>query len=110
MNAQLVNLWLKNPTDEAQRATLLALDEDAVDPLISAFYAGVNEAQGVAILELVGEIGGPDALTLLRNVGYDPTTRAAWRVAARDGLMMNRANLSAEEIEQLLTDDPNSNG
>jgi len=92
---------------ESAREALRALDEDAVDPLINAFYAGVNEAHGIAILELVGEIGGPDALTLLRNIGYDPTTRPAWREAARRALLLNRDNLSPAEVETLLSDDTN---
>jgi len=96
------------PTErEAAREALRALDEDAVDPLINAFYAGVNEALGIAILELVGEIGGPDALTLLRNIGYDPTTRPAWHEAARRALLLNRDNLSPAEVESLLADNTN---
>jgi hypothetical protein len=83
---------------------LRALDEDAVDALLSAFYAGVSEAQGLLILALVAEIGGPDGLTLLRNVYYDPDARQAWHIAAGRGLLHNHANLDAHEIERLAGD------
>jgi hypothetical protein len=84
------------------RQALLAMDEDTVDPLIAEFYAGVNEAVGVVILDLVGEIGGPDALLLLKNVYYDPGQRPAWREASRNGLLHNRDNLNPDELAKLL--------
>ena len=56
-------------SDTAQResafAALRSLDEEIVDPLVGEFYSGVSEALGIAILELVAEIGGPDALSLV---------------------------------------------
>ncbi len=106
-----VDTWIRQLVSEdvavreAAQTALRALDEDAVDPLINAFYAGVNESQGVAVLELVGEIGGPDALTLLRNVVYDPTLRGTWQAAARRGLLLNRDNLSPAEVQTLLESD-----
>ncbi|MBL8164581.1 MAG: hypothetical protein JNJ61_21505 [Anaerolineae bacterium] len=83
---------------------LRALDEDAVDALLNAFYAGMSEPHGTLILALVAEIGGPDALTLLRNVYYDPGARQAWHTAAAQGLLHNRANLDAHELAQLERD------
>ncbi|MEL7233228.1 MAG: hypothetical protein AAGK74_01950, partial [Chloroflexota bacterium] len=35
------------------RIMLLAMDEEAVQPLTDAFYAGVNEVQGVVLLDVV---------------------------------------------------------
>jgi hypothetical protein len=87
---------------EAARATLLALDEAIVDPLIGEFYSGVSEVLGVAILDVAAEIGGPDALSLLRNVYHFDDHHAAWREAAARGLLHNRANLDAAELSELL--------
>ncbi len=103
-----MNDLLKQLTDgDAEaRAALLALDEDAVNPLIDAFHAGVSEAGGLAIIDLVAEIGGPDALTLLRYV-YHFEARPAWKTAARRGLLLNRSNLDASELAEL-TGDPDS--
>jgi hypothetical protein len=88
----------------AARAALIALDEDIVDPLIGEFYSGVSEALGVAILDLAAEIGGPDALSLLRNVYHFDDHHAAWREAAGRGLLHNRHNLDASELDDLLRD------
>jgi hypothetical protein len=57
---------------------------------------------GIAILELVAEIGGPDALSLLRNVYHFDDQHTAWRNAARRGLFHNRNNLDASELTDLL--------
>ncbi|MBZ0286976.1 MAG: hypothetical protein K8I30_05135, partial [Anaerolineae bacterium] len=86
---------------EAARAALLAYDEAIVDPLIGEFYSGVSEVSGVAILDLVAEIGGPDALSLLRNVYHFDDHHAAWREAAALGLLRNRHNLDAAELREL---------
>jgi hypothetical protein len=85
---------------EAAWAALRALDEDAIDPLTDAFYAGVPEATGVSILHLVGEIGGPDVLLLLRDV-YGSSERPSWKRAAASGLLRNADNLDAAEREML---------
>jgi hypothetical protein len=85
---------------EAAWAALRTLDEDAMDPLTDAFYAGVPEATGVCILNLVAEIGGPDALLLLRSV-YDSSERPAWKRAAASGLLRNADNLEAVERDML---------
>jgi hypothetical protein len=83
------------------RQTLLEMDEDALEPLTNVFYGGVNDTQGVAVLELVAEIGGPDALSMLRNVFYFEDQRVALKQKAAHGLLQNRANLSPNEIEEV---------
>ncbi len=80
---------------------LLALDEDAVDPLIDEFYAGVTDAQGVAILEIMAKIGGPDAMSTLRNVFHFEESRASLKYAAANGLLFNSDNLSQDELEEI---------
>ena len=65
--------------DEA-RTALLALDEEAIPALVEVFYAGVSEADGLLLLELIGQIGGYEAVNLLRDV-YDHE-RPLWREAA----------------------------
>ncbi len=67
---------------------LYRMDEDAVDLLTDEFYAGVDEATGVAILEVVSTIGGPDALRLLKYACYFGD-KAAWREAGERGLAEN---------------------
>lgn len=78
--------------DPAQREAALniiyAEDEDAVAPLTDQFYAGVNEATGLAIIEIVSDIGGWETRLLLEDVVH-LTARyphESWRVAARLGL------------------------
>jgi hypothetical protein len=87
---------------EIARAAFIALDEAIVDPLIGEFYSGVSEGLGVAILDLAAEIGGPDALSLLRNVYHFDDHHNAWRTAAARGLLHNRHNLDASELADLL--------
>ncbi len=70
------------------RIMLLALDEDAVPPLVDAFYAGVTEAQGVVLLDVVAEIGGPEALQLLEDV-FRNGDRDVWRRWALLGMARN---------------------
>jgi HEAT repeat protein len=70
------------------RIVLLAMDEDAVPPLVDAFYAGVTEAQGVVLLDIVAEIGGPDAIQLLEDVSEHPG-KPAWERWALLGLARN---------------------
>jgi hypothetical protein len=86
---------------EAARARLLAMDEDAVNPLLDVFYGGVSEAEGLAILDVVAEIGGPDALSMLRNVYHFEEKRKAWQDAAARGLMQNADNLDAGEADEV---------
>jgi hypothetical protein len=73
---------------ETARHALLRMDEDAVDLLTDEFYAGVDEATGVAILEIVSIIGGPDALRLLKFACYFGD-KEAWRQAGARGLADN---------------------
>lgn len=89
---------------ENAHAALRSLDEEIVDPLIGEFYSGVSERLGVVIIELVTEIGGPDALSLLRNVYHFDDHHTAWRAAARRGLLHNRHNLDASELDDLLSE------
>ena len=53
---------------ECAKTNLMELDEMAVDPLLDEFYAGVTDVQGIAILDVIAEIGGPDAMPTLRNI------------------------------------------
>jgi hypothetical protein len=73
---------------EAARTEFYRMDEDAVDPLCEEFYAGVDEATGVAILEVISAIGGPDALRLLKYACYFGD-KEAWREAGARGLADN---------------------
>lgn len=86
----------------AARMTLLALEEDAVNPLVDEFYAGVTTTIGEAILEIISEIGGPDALAILRNVYHFEDENAVLRRAAVRGLLRNRENLDKDELDDLL--------
>lgn len=90
-----------NPTQQTvARMLLISLQEDAVEPLIEQFYSGVNEANGKMILNILGEIGGPDALVTLRSV-YHFDDHAGLRRAAAEGLLRNRSNLDKDELEEL---------
>lgn len=77
---------------------LLDRDEDAIEPLADAYYAGVNDTLGVAILKIMAEIGGWEALAILRNIFQFEEERLAFKQAAAQGLMHNRDNLSHDEI------------
>ncbi len=89
---------------EAARNALLALDEDAVDPLIAEFHAGVSDAMGAAIIDVVGEIGGPDALTLLRYVFHFEEHRPLCHAAAIKALRYNAHSLDQSERDALPPD------
>ena len=84
----------------AARMILLALQEDAVDPLADEYYSGVNPAQGVAILELIGHIGGFEAMLILRNV-FQWEDRPAFKRAAALALLANPNGLSPHEWDEL---------
>lgn len=71
---------------EAARMTLFSLDEDAVVPLVDQFYAGVNESSGLAIIDVLCEIGGFEALALLEDVYHVDALYESWRAAAERGL------------------------
>jgi len=86
---------------EAARTALLSLDEEAVDPLIAEFHAGVSDAMGAIIIELVGEIGGPDALTLLRYVFNFEEHRPQCHAAAVKAMHYNAHSLDQSERDAL---------
>lgn len=87
---------------EAARAAWLAMDEEAVDLLIAEYYSGVPEKLGVALLEILGEIGGWEALNLIGEVFYSRDTRPALKEAARLALLRNRDSLDSAELNALL--------
>lgn len=75
---------------EQARFVLLGLDEVVVSSLIDLFYAGLSEAAGLAVIELVAEIGGFEARSLLEDVAHlSSYGRESWRGAARLGLVRN---------------------
>ena len=80
---------------EAARLAFYQMDEDAIEPLSSEFYAGVNETLGLAIIDVVSAIGGPEALSLLLDV-YHFNERAVWKNAARAGLVFNNQPVDDE--------------
>lgn len=86
---------------QAAKMILLALGEDAVNPLIDEFYAGVNDAQGVAILNVIADIGGPDAMSTLRSVFHFEDSRLKLKMAAANGLLHNSISLSQDELEEV---------
>jgi hypothetical protein len=80
----------------AARMILLAVQEDAVEALADAYYAGVNEAQAKQILGILGEIGGYEALNILRDVfQYEPNK--SLKLSAVEALIPNAEVLSLEE-------------
>jgi len=90
---------------DAARSTLLQMDEDVMDLLVAEFYAGMPEKLAVALLEIMGEIGGYEALNLLVDVYYTPDTRPALKVAARFALLRNADNLDPQQVAKLRTDE-----
>lgn len=80
----------------AARMILLAVQEEAVEALADAYYAGVTEAQAGMILAVLGEIGGYEAVNILRDVfQYEPNAKL--KLNAAEGLIRNAATLSFEE-------------
>ncbi len=88
----------------AARSTLLQMDEDVMDLLVAEFYAGMPQNLAVALLEIMGEIGGYEALNLLGDVYYSPDTRPALKLAARLALLRNADNLDPQQVAKLRTD------
>jgi len=82
----------------AARMMLIALQEDAIEPLADEFYAGVTDNQAFVIIELMAEIGGPDALNTLRQI-FDYDVRPKVVHAAAQGLLKNVHSLSQNERE-----------
>lgn len=67
------------------RAALTAGDEAIIDTLIDEFYAGVNEQTGIALLDIIGQIGGYMAINTLEYVyHFDP--HDAWKTIAQKWL------------------------
>lgn len=93
---QLVSSTLQNQMNA--RMTLLAEQEDAVDPLSNVYFGGVDDKQGAAILDVMAEIGGFEALAVLRNVFAFEDHRPILRYAAAKGLLHNGHNLSPDEL------------
>lgn len=95
---------LKHLTDsdparrEAAREALLALDEDGVEWMVGEFYSGVSNALGVALIEIIGEIGGWEALTFLRQVFAEGDLPKEWQLAAARALLRNIDNLDEREV------------
>jgi len=87
--------------DTAACMILYAMQEDAVEPLIEQYYYGVTDKQGVAILDVLAQIGGPSALAMLRNVFAFEEDRRLLRFAAAKGLIHNSSNLSRDELAEL---------
>ena len=84
---RLLNQITHGSSEERTAAWLifLHLDEDAVQPLADELYTGVDEATGVVILELLGEIGGAAARMVLQDI-YNAGGRDALVKAAERGL------------------------
>lgn len=60
--------------------------EDAVDPLIDAFHAGVDEETGLAIIKILSMIGGFEVRIFLDNLVIHGTRFKSWQDAAKTGL------------------------
>ena len=84
------------------RRYLLSMEEDAINPLVDEYYAGVTEEQGVAILDIIARIGGPDAMVVLRNIFNFEEKRQSIKLAAALGLLRNRIGLSRNELEDVM--------
>ena len=85
--AQLTSTVLIERT--AARLLFLKMDEDAIQPLADELYSGVSEPMGVAILELMGENGGWEALAVLQDIYFAESSRSALVKAAEQALKDN---------------------
>jgi len=91
-----------NPAQQmAARMIILAMEEDAVNALIDIYYAGVTDAEGEAILEIIAEIGGYEAVLILRNIYDFEDSRPQLRHSAAKGLLRNSDSLTQEEREDI---------
>ncbi len=78
--------------DDAQRQNALQIiaeqDEYAIAPLIDQFYAGVDEATGLVIIDILGAIGGFEARQLLEDVYHLDQSHKhdSWRQSALKAL------------------------
>lgn len=101
---ELVRQLVSNDAEQqiAARQILLALEEDAVTGLLDEYYAGVNQAQGIAVLDILAQIGGYEALNALRSLlFFDLTTPPTLRTAAAKGLLLNSDYLSPDEVQKI---------
>jgi hypothetical protein len=73
----------------AARLALLKMDEDAIQPLADELYSGVNAVTGMAILELMGEIGGWEAIAVLQDIYFAESSRPELAKVAAEGLRSN---------------------
>ena len=85
----------------AARAALLQMDEAVMDLLVAEFYAGTPEKLTASLIEIMGEIGGYEALNLLGDVYYASDTRPALKAAARHALLGNADNLDPLQVAKL---------
>jgi len=85
----------------AARMILRALQEDAIESLADTYYAGVSDEQAIALLELIAEIGGYEALNMLRDIVRHELKRRDVRLTAAAGLLHNSDNLSKKERKTL---------
>lgn len=88
---RLVAQLSSNATIErmAARLAFLKMDEDAIQPLADELYSGVDTVTGMAILELMGEIGGWEALAVLQDIYCAESSRPELAKAAAQGLRDN---------------------
>ncbi len=86
---------------EFARAALLQMDEDVMDLLVAEFYAGMPEKLAITLIEIMGEIGGYEALNLLGDVYYSNDTRPTLKSAARLALLRNAENLDPLQVAKL---------
>jgi hypothetical protein len=73
----------------AARLLFLKMDEDAIQPLADELYSGVTEPIGIAILELMGEIGGWEAIAVLQDIYFAESSRPALVKVAEQALKDN---------------------
>jgi len=73
----------------AARLLFLKMDEDAIQPLADELYSGVSEPTGVAILELMGEIGGWEAIAVLQDIYFAESSRPTLVKVAEQALKDN---------------------
>jgi hypothetical protein len=83
---------------DAAREFLLAMDEDGVEWLTGEFYSGVSSALGIALIAIIGEIGGWEALAFLRQVYAERELPREWQIAAARALLRNIDNLDTQEV------------
>jgi hypothetical protein len=90
---------------ESARAEFLQMDEDVMDLLVAEFYAGMPEKLAVSLLEIIGEIGGYEALNMLGDVYYSSDTRPALKAAARLALLRNADSLDPLQVAKLRSEE-----